>query len=155
LSQLLFFIPCAKIRKKEGKDMAGPLKNTRQREAILQALGKARAPLSAEELCGLVARDFPKIALSTVYRNLERFARDGLLEKSLFHDGVTRYSPAGEDHGHYLICTACDEKIRVDGCPLEGIDKKLEQDTGYAISGHDLTIYGLCPKCKKGHGENL
>ena len=87
-------------------------------------------------------------ALSTVYRNLERFTEAGLLEKILFHDGVTRYS-AAERHGHYLICTACDQKLRIADCPLHHIESDLARETGFTISGHDLTIYGLCPNCKE------
>lgn len=115
----------------------------------MQALGQAEAPLSAEEVCAAVTRQYPRLALSTVYRNLERFADAGLLERCLFHDGVTRYSQVREHHGHYLICTACNAKLRIGGCPLEDVEQKLEQDTGFEISGHDLTIYGVCPQCKR------
>ena len=125
------------------------LKNTKQREAILQALNRAEAPLSAEEVCVQVTKEYPRLALSTVYRNLERFADAGLLERCLFHDWSTRYSPKRDHHGHYLICTACNAKLRIGGCPLENVKQTLERETGYEISGHDLTIYGVCPRCKR------
>lgn len=129
--------------------MSGTLKNTKQREAIMRVLTDAKAPLSAEEVAQALTEGFPKLALSTVYRNLERFAQAGLVERSLFHDGITRYSLERGRHGHYLICTACHEKLRIGGCPMEHIERQLAQDTGYQISGHDLTIYGVCPKCKR------
>lgn len=124
-------------------------KNTKQREAILQVLANAQAPLSAEEVCGQVSEQYPRLALSTVYRNLERFADAGILERCLFHDGITRYNLAHGRHGHYLVCTHCNAKLRIGDCPLEKVAQKLEQDTGYEICGHDLTIYGVCPQCRK------
>ncbi len=124
-------------------------KNTKQREAILQVFRMAESPLSAEEVCEKVSKQYPRLALSTVYRNLERFADAGLLERCLFHDGVTRYSLSQGRHGHYLVCTSCNAKLRIGDCPLESVAQKLEQDTGYEISGHDLTIYGVCPRCQK------
>ena len=129
--------------------MSEKLKNTKQREAILKALREAAAPKTAEEICEAVSSLYPRLALSTVYRNLERFTKAGLLEKNLFHDGVTRYALCSSRHGHYLICTACDQKIRISDCPLHRIESDLARDTGFSISGHDLTIYGLCPACKQ------
>ena len=60
---------------------------------------------------------FPSLALSTIYRNLERFAADALVERSDFGDGVVRYSLAREQHGHYLVCTGCHAKIKLCDCP--------------------------------------
>lgn len=129
--------------------MSEGFKNTKQREAILHALQAAESPLSAEEVSAQVTKEHPKVALSTVYRNLERFADAGLLERCLFHDGITRYSLSEGRHGHYLICTACNAKLRIGGCPLKQVERELAKDTGFEICGHDLTIYGLCPHCRK------
>lgn len=130
------------------------LKSTRQREAILGVFRPGLAPMSAEEVAAQVADQYPQLALSTVYRNLERFVEVGLLERSQLGDGVTRYALHQEKHGHYLVCTCCDAKIRIEGCPLRTVEEKLEQDTGYAISGHNLTLYGICPHCRAQQNKN-
>jgi Fe2+ or Zn2+ uptake regulation protein len=90
------------------------LKNTKQRTAILRVLKSLAEPASAEEVFSGLKEDFPSLALSTVYRNLERFAAAGLVKKDSFNDGIIRYSLAEEHHGHYLICTECDCKIKID-----------------------------------------
>ena len=123
------------------------LKNTKQRAAILSVLEKSAEPMSAEEIFLQLKDAFPSLALSTIYRNLERFSEDELTEKDVFQDGVVRYSLAREHHGHYLVCTGCNAKIKIDGCPLSSLEKGLEQDTGFEIEGHTLTIYGKCPAC--------
>ena len=69
------------------------LKNTKQRAAILALLDTSREPVSAEDLYEKMKDDFPSLAISTVYRNLERFTALGIVEKEALPDGVLRFSP--------------------------------------------------------------
>jgi len=123
------------------------LKNTKQRGAIMQILKGSAEPVSAEDIFACLKDQYPNLALSTIYRNLERFAADVLVKKDVFNDGIVRYSIAEEHHGHYLICTQCSAKIKIEDCPLSHLEQGLERDTGYQIEGHTLTIYGKCPEC--------
>ncbi len=122
------------------------MKNTRQRAAILRVLDESTEPLSAEEVFTRLRETEPAMALSTVYRNLERFCSENLLARDDFGDGVVRYSPARR-HGHYLICTGCDARVRIDDCPLSSLEEGLARETGFSIESHSLTIYGKCPRC--------
>ena len=79
---------------------------------------------------------------------LERFAQDGLLDKEVSPDGVFRYARR-EEHGHYLVCTQCHSRIRLQECPLTAMEKQLERETGFSIDRHQLTLYGKCPACRK------
>ena len=148
--RLVLKFPCffATMEAKKVTSMAKGFKNTKQRSAIMNLLAERNTPLTAEEIGEAIAPSYPKLALSTVYRNLELFTNAGLLEKSFFQDGVTRYSLAKGHHGHYLICTGCQEKIRLEDCPLHELEHKLTDETGFTITDHDLTLYGLCPACK-------
>lgn len=122
-------------------------KNTKQRCAIMGMIQESAEPMSAEDIFICLKDEYPNLALSTVYRNLERFAADALIHKDIFNDGIVRYSPSDGRHGHYLICTECSHKIKIDECPLACMEKGLERDTGFEIAGHTLTIYGKCPEC--------
>ena len=128
------------------------LKNTKQRGAILRFLENSPEPVSAEEIFVLLKPSFPQLALSTVYRNLERFTASGILQKINFEDGIIRYTLAKE-HDHYLICTGCSKKIRLDDCPLSPLELELARSTGFEIERHSLTIYGKCPGCQKEKAE--
>lgn len=123
------------------------LKNTKQRSAIMGILQKSAEPVSAEDIFAALREEYPNLALSTVYRNLERFAENGLLNRDVFNDGVVRFSLGEGHHGHYLICTECSNKIKIDDCPLMRLEQGLARETGYEIEGHTLTIYGKCPEC--------
>ena len=99
------------------------LKNTKQRGAILRFLENSPDPVSAEDIFVLLKPSFPQLALSTVYRNLERFTSSGVLQK-----------------------------IKLDDCPLSPLELQLAKATGFEIERHSLTIYGKCPDCQKKRG---
>ena len=124
------------------------MKNTQRRAAILAEVSASQCPVSAEEIFQRLRQRFPTLALSTVYRNLERFAADGLIEREISPDGVSLYSEK-DSHGHYLVCTRCHSRIRLHECPLSAMEEKLEAETGFSIDRHQLTLYGKCPACKK------
>ncbi len=112
-------------------------------------LESSHAPVTAEEIAAQVSHQVPGIALSTVYRNLDRMAEAGLVVRLVLEDGVSHYESASAPHGHYLICSGCQRKIKLDHCPLEEVSRQLENRTGFQIHGHDLRLYGVCPECQK------
>lgn len=123
------------------------LKTTKQRQAILALIERSGGAVSAEELYEKMKSEFPKLAVSTIYRNLERFEETGLIVRENLSDGRLRFSPAAH-HEHYLICTGCGRKIALPDCPLEEVEKTLSRQTGFLISGHSLSLYGICPQCQ-------
>ncbi len=125
------------------------MKNTKQRTAVMRILKQSSDPVSADDVFAALKDEYPSLALSTVYRNLERFADESMVKKDVWSDGIVRYSLADKHHGHYLICTQCSAKIKIDECPISRIEQGIEKDTGFEIEGHTLTIYGKCPKCIK------
>ena len=128
-------------------------RQTKQRAALLEALAHAEEPLSAEQLFLKLQPQFPRLALSTVYRNVERMVEEGALQKELTEDGVFLYG-LQDRHGHYLICLNCQKKVRLTHCPLESVEKQLSEETGFSIESHNLTLYGTCPSCRAKEKSN-
>lgn len=139
------------------------LKNTPGRQAVLEVLARAEQPVTAEEVYRrLLAEDRgedkkPRCAcLSTVYRTLATLAEKGLLLRGAGQDGTMAYQLRDSRHRHYLICTGCGSTVPIPGCPLASLEQTLGAQTGFAITGHNLELYGLCPRCagkKKKDGE--
>jgi len=131
------------------------LKNTPGRQAVLAVLARAEGPISAEETYRrLVAADGEpgrkkgrRPSLSTVYRTLSTLAEKGLLLRGSGPDGALTYQLRDSRHRHYLICTGCGSAVPIPGCPLEGLEQALGAETGFSITGHNLELYGLCPRC--------
>src|SRR5713226_1264254 len=88
-----------------------PVTRTRmtwQRSAILGTMKAARCHLSAEQIHRRVRRSPHPIGLATVYRALESFVREGLVEPTHVGDGSVRYGLAAKHHDH-LVCLGCGE----------------------------------------------
>lgn len=126
------------------------IKNTRQRQKLLDLLHQAGRSMSAEEIFAEPAVQGSRLALSTIYRNLDLLQSRGVLIKTVFPDGLARYELAGQpEHHHYLVCTRCNRRQTFDACPLKRMESTLEDETGFVIHSHNLMLYGVCPECQK------
>ena len=124
-------------------------KNTRGRKAVVEALERAKTPLSAEEIYFNIKESGTSINLSTVYRNLELMEKSGFIDKTVMNDNKSRFELIGDEHRHHLICTDCSRMVPIDTCPLVEYEKDIKRETEFDITGHQLILYGICPDCKK------
>lgn len=130
------------------------LKSTKQRVAILEILKKKELPAAAEDVFIELKKMNVPANLSTVYRTLETMSEHGLIKKfGLMGEGKAYYELFRVVHRHFLVCIGCKKMLPIQGCPLSGYERELEEKTAYRISGHRLDIYGYCPECIK-NGKN-
>lgn len=122
-------------------------RQTPQKKIILQLIRESCTPLTAEQVYERARETFPSLALTTVYRNLEAFAAEGVFRASVYDDGVKRYELA-ERHRHYMTCVECKKSVEIPECPFEELKDKLAAETGFAISGHSMEFFGTCPECR-------
>jgi len=122
------------------------MRQTPQREGILRVLKESDRPLTVEEIWeGMPER---RSGLPTVYRNLERFVREGWAESILGADQVMRFVRCdSRHHHHHLQCEHCGRTVEVDACGLEESLKDLETQSGFRITRHQLMLFGLCRSC--------
>lgn len=126
------------------------LKNTKNRNHVLELLKEAEVPLTAEVIYLKLKVLDTNISLSTVYRILEVFiAKDLVVKSSLSEDNKTRYELHKDEHSHHLVCVNCKKIQAVFHCPLEAYEKAVEKETEFNITGHKLEIYGYCPECQR------
>ncbi len=125
------------------------LKQTGQREKILEVFLSNMRHVSADELHASIRKSDPKIGFSTVYRTLRLLTEAGLAREVNFGDGRARFEKAFDkgQHGH-LICTNCG---KAEEFVVNAIDKAIKQvsaGVGFRPEGHRLEVYGLCKKCQ-------
>lgn len=126
---------------------------TRQRKTILDIFKRSGKPLTAEDIAAHCADRQSGLALSTIYRNLEKLTCLGLVQKNLYPDGIARYELLGQHH-HYLICTGCNRVQTIESCPLQQLEAGIASSTGYEITGHQMNLFGLCPSCRNLKDKN-
>lgn len=121
---------------------------TRQRQVILEELGKVDTHPTADEIYERVRQRIPRISLGTVYRNLELLAESSVIQRLDGCDTQRRFDGNPANHYHIL----CEECGRVDDLPfqpLSSIDEIPFGISDYEVHGHLLIFTGLCPACHR------
>ena len=123
---------------------------TDQRRLILAAIDASPAGISAEELVASVRESSGDASRSTVYRTLD-LLRD--------IDAVETVHPSPEQHRylarrtpdqHHVVCQTCGTVEIIERCTFDAIATEVELQTGFAVTGHSLEVFGLCGPC---HGS--
>ncbi|MFC2040054.1 Fur family transcriptional regulator [Chloroflexota bacterium] len=123
------------------------LRITRQRALILEVLGYGH--LSADEIYVRARQSEPRLNLSTVYRTLQAFKREGLVEEIHLDEGHHHYEIKSPNPNHYhLICLGCGKLIEFEFPLAENIRKKVPQVQGFQITAAELRLAGFCPSCR-------
>ncbi|HEY0693571.1 MAG TPA: Fur family transcriptional regulator [Kribbella sp.] len=124
-------------------------RRTRQRTAVLNALGDCADFVSAQELHARLSTVGIAVGLSTVYRTLHELERAGRVDVVRDGAGERLYrQPPAAGHGHYLICRCCFRSRRVDTEVVERWAECLAEDSGYTSVEHTLELTGVCARCR-------
>lgn len=121
-------------------------RNTRQRQAIAEAIRSAGRPLLPLEILDMARGTVPSLSLATVYRNLKQLVEDGDLQTVALPGDVTRYEPAGSGHHHHFQCRQCERVYDVPGC-ADHLGALLPR--GFTVEDHEITLYGRCADCQR------
>ena len=119
-------------------------RNTRQRDAIRQAIVQAERPLSTQEILESANRRVSGIGIATVYRNVKAFLNSGDITSVTIPGDNPRYEIAGRAHHHHFHCAGCDRVYDVHHCPGDFRDIAPK---GFRVDRHEITLHGLCESC--------
>ncbi|HEY7033250.1 MAG TPA: transcriptional repressor [Thermomicrobiales bacterium] len=120
--------------------MTGP------RRIVVTAVLARRRPFTAEQL----VEELPAIGRATVYRTLEILASVDVLTRLLQPGGHPAYVVGQPGHRHHLVCSECGSVVAFTRCPVDELVRDLTRDTDFAIYGHHLEVFGVCPRCQIG-----
>src|SRR5262249_13714314 len=125
------------------------IRNTKQRQAIFEAIEQHGGHLTADEIYKLVKRRFPRLSLGTVYRNLRVLVEQGNLRELDFGMAVTYFETIKDSHYH-LICRVCGHITDVEA-PIEASLNTLVEEArgigGFQIEEHRLgfiCVFAFC-----------
>lgn len=118
-------------------------KVTEGRKVILGVLKKYHKPLSVKD----IQEKVKNIDTVTIYRNLEQFAKTGIVNK-LSLGGDRAYFEYSDNHHHHVVCTNCGYIEELSGCMVpEKLPKTKNLKFFAKISHHSLEFFGLCLSC--------
>lgn len=120
------------------------LKVTPQRVAVIEALMELKDHPTADAVKDYVRKNYPNLALGTVYNILETFCRKGIIRKVKTEKDVMRYDIDMHNH-HHLYCDECDYienyyDIELDALLQDYFSKK--QIPNFNIKDINLQIVG-------------
>jgi Fur family ferric uptake transcriptional regulator len=131
---------------------AAGLRTTRPRQALAEqivAWAAEEKEFSGEELWHAVQTSAPWVGRATAFRTVQLLQDFGFLDRVTFADGTERYHVvAGDAHHHHLTCEQCHRVVAVAACIAPDVFDAVARQSGFAISGHRVEIFGRCPDCQ-------
>ena len=121
---------------------------TRQRRAILEALGKTASHPTAGETYDMIRKKLPRISLGTVYRNLEMLSETGHIRR-LELNGTRNRFDARTDRHYHLRCLNCGLVLDLNLPPQTQVELLANELNNCLITGHHLEFTGLCSLCRE------
>ena len=128
-------------------DPTPPLRPTRQRLAVIEAMASFDDFRSAQEIHELMARRGVPVGLATVYRTLQKLADAGEVDLLRTEGGETIYRRCSDSHHHHLVCRSCGATVEVEGPTVERWARAIAEEHEFADVSHSLEIFGTCPAC--------
>jgi Fur family ferric uptake transcriptional regulator len=137
------------------------LRLTSARRLVLEALLKARKPISAEEIADGLGGRMTQSDIASVYRNLETLGSLGLVRHFHAGHGPGRYVLEGTGDREYIACDSCGALESVEPSALDGVRDQVRELSGFEARFSHFPIVGLCARCarqkqragKKGAGQ--
>ncbi len=125
------------------------LKITLPRIKILEILESSRIHhLSAEDVYKILIANGEVIGLATVYRVLTQFVDAGLVIRHHFEGGHSVFEISAEEHHDHIVCVKCGRVEEFQDQEIEALQLKVAERLGFALTDHDLNMYGLCADCR-------
>lgn len=131
------------------------LRQSSQRERVVDAFLSQKGHTSAEELLTQVRKIDKRVGLTTIYRTLKLLTQCGLAVERKFNRQVSTFEPArfGQHHDH-LICLGCGRIMEFENKAIETLQEVVAREQGFRITHHILELYGYCLDCSKNTGKN-
>lgn len=123
------------------------VRNTRQRQAVLEALRVTRTHPDAAWIHQEVRRELPSISLGTVYRTLDALVRDGVAVTIERAGQATRYDFRRDDHHHHAVCRTCGAIFDIEVQDLPSLPSATLPG-GFQVSDVRLEVHGVCAACR-------
>ncbi|WP_312447055.1 Fur family transcriptional regulator [Lacrimispora sp.] len=117
---------------------------TTNSELILNVINISEDHLTAEQIFLKLKETSTKIALATVYNNLNALYENNLIRKVVVEGYPDRYDKIVR-HDH-LVCKQCG---RLTDIMLKDLTIKLKEEIGEDILSYDLKVSYICPSCRQ------
>lgn len=117
---------------------------TRYEEEIYNIITASTEHLTIEQIYTELKRQYPKVVLATVYNNVNKLWKVGLIRKLSIENMPDRYDRIVK-HDH-LICQRCGKLTDIS---FEDLTASLREQMGGEFLFYDLKVFYICPDCRE------
>lgn len=118
------------------------LRDTKQRQAIKQAIEEANRPVGPKEILDIASSYVPNLGIATVYRNIKVMVDQGELDTVDLPGQASRYQIPSDQKQNLFICQKTDRVFALDTNGTNGVSLDLPE--GFSADHYKLIIYGEC-----------
>jgi len=122
---------------------------TAQRALLLDLIKRSNEHLDADELYRKARYKYPRISLSTVYRNLQVFEHIGLIEKHHFDEEHHHYEVKPATEHQHLLCLGCGKVVEFSLPSGRKFQAEVAGKFNFEISEVEIHMAGLCSACSR------
>lgn len=125
------------------------LRKTEVRVSLLDILDKSPEPMTAPALHAALIMRGITANKSTVYRDIERFMSEEIIDEVDLGEGQKRYERATTPH-HHAMCLACNRITHIElPSHLAAEERLLATQYGFFVKSHALDFFGTCASCQR------
>ena len=117
---------------------------TKYEKAIYDRITISTEHLTVEQLYMELKKEYPRVSMATIYNNVNKLWKAGLIHKVSVENMPDRYDRAVK-HDH-LVCQRCG---RLADVSLDDLSASLRRQLGGDFLSYDLKVFYLCPECRK------
>ncbi len=121
---------------------------TPQRVELVRLIASSEGHPSAAQLYARIKRRFPTMSQATVYKTLALLKDMGQVLEIDMHEDSHYDGNRPQPHPH-LICMKCNKIVDAEVSLDKESIRRLEKLSGYTTLRPQISLYGLCPDCKK------
>jgi Fur family ferric uptake transcriptional regulator len=123
-------------------------RNRHNRAVLLEAGRQMGRAFSVRELHAAARRAAPRLGLTTAYRAVERWRREGVVEPAGSRSGETLFVMcAARGHHHHVVCIECGATSVLEGCALGSV-REATAAAGFELLDHELgALPARCGAC--------
>lgn len=116
---------------------------TKYEKEIYHIITASMEHLTAEQIYTALKRKYPKVVIATVYNNLNKLWKAGMVHKVTVENMPDRYDRTVK-HDH-LVCSKCGKLADIS---FEDLTASLRRQMGGDFLYYDLKVFYLCPECR-------
>lgn len=117
---------------------------TKYEKEIYDIIHSSDEHLTVEQVFEKLKEKYPKVALATVYNNLNKLHENGLIRKVSIEGQMDRYDRT-KKHDH-LVCKRCG---KLQDIAFGDLTETLSEQLGEEFLFYDLKVFYLCSDCRR------